>query len=181
MENVDWTATYQIDNTAESPLLHYFAGEELYKLFKNTPPPHTRDKHNYDVAIMAIIARVDPCSTPTISDSDYAKQREEEMIYVIYVCLKELASSWVEDNQSNEVRVQIIQECRCSMVLHLISHQLGVQLADILILARSHNVSNSRSEKIKIGVAKGIAEPSPPRGIRFEETAGIIKDVVHDT
>lgn len=59
--------------------------------------------------------------------------------------LRELASTCTEDDQAKEVRAQVIQGCRDKKLRTLILRQPRIALEDILLLARSHELSDVRA------------------------------------
>ncbi|XP_078520839.1 uncharacterized protein LOC144785863 isoform X1 [Lissotriton helveticus] len=104
-----------------------------------------------------------------------ARQREGESMDQFHTRVRELASSTDED-QPKAIRRQIIQGCRDKTLRGLILRKPGISLEDILILARSHELSNVRATAMEqalhkapiktetIKVERADAVRSRPRG-----------------
>lgn len=144
-----FTATRETDGAVKRSWLLHYAGDEIYKLFAHLP--NTGDHTDYDAAVQALNAHFDPQLNP-----DYecfklrqARQWEGESMDTFHARLRELASTCTEDDQSKEVRAQVIQGFRNKFLRTLILRQPCITLEDILILARSNELSDIRASAME--------------------------------
>ncbi|KAJ1208045.1 hypothetical protein NDU88_003435 [Pleurodeles waltl] len=144
----DFIATREHDEAVKRSLLLLFCGDEIYKLFRHLPS--TGAKAAYNISIIALNAHFDPQLNPDLKKFKIhqARQRERESIDQFYSRLRELASTYTADDQPKEIRAQSIQGCCNKTLRGLIRRQPNISLNDILILARSHNLSPSCATEI---------------------------------
>ncbi|KAJ1101884.1 hypothetical protein NDU88_006948 [Pleurodeles waltl] len=135
-----------------SPLLH-FVGDEIKKLFRHLPNTGAYD--DYETAVRTLNAHFNPQLNPDFESFTLrqARRREGEFINQFYARLWELASTCTEDDQQKEVHAQIIQGCRNKTLRGLILRQPNISLGEILIMARSHDLSAARAAEMDMAMS----------------------------
>ncbi|KAJ1119863.1 hypothetical protein NDU88_008048 [Pleurodeles waltl] len=88
---------------------------------------------------------------------------------MFYARLRKLVSSCTGLNQQEEIRAQIIQGCRSNALRKLILRQQGMSLDDILILARSHELSAVRADAMAAVRGQSMAAASSTRMVQVKE------------
>ncbi|KAJ1115552.1 hypothetical protein NDU88_003775 [Pleurodeles waltl] len=144
-------------------------GDELQELFDSLPD--TGERSDFDAAVTALNRYFDPQL-----NSDYerfklrqAQQTEVESMDMFYARLRKLASSCTGLNQQEEIRAQIIQGCWSNALRKLILRQQGMSLDDILILARSHELSAVRADAMAAVRGQSLAAASSTRAVQVKE------------
>ncbi|XP_078509226.1 uncharacterized protein LOC144769100 [Lissotriton helveticus] len=134
-------------------------GDEIYKLFVHLPNTGLPD--DYNAAVATLNAHFDPQL-----NADYerfklrqARRREGESMDAFHERLLELASKCTDEGQHKEVWAQMIQGCRNKNLWTLILCQPCITLEDILILARSHDLSDARSTAIEDALTQQVEKP----------------------
>ncbi|KAJ1090637.1 hypothetical protein NDU88_003767 [Pleurodeles waltl] len=148
-----FVATREKDGEVKRSLLLHFVGDEIYKLFRHLP--NTGAHANYEAAVRALNAHFDPQLNPDFERFKLrqARQRERESIDQFYACLRELASTCTDDDQQKEVWAQIIQGWRNKTLRGLILRQPNITLEEILIMARSHDLSTARAAEMDMAIS----------------------------
>ncbi|KAJ1087985.1 hypothetical protein NDU88_001144 [Pleurodeles waltl] len=117
--------------------------------------PNTGAHGDYDAAARALNAHFDQQLNPDFERFKLrqAREREGESVDQFYAHLRELASTCTDDDQQKEVWAQIIQGCRNKTLRGLIMRQPNITLDEILVMARSHDLSAARAAEMDMAMS----------------------------
>lgn len=161
--------TRETDGTVKQSLLILYGGAEIYDLFETLP--NTGEEDDYEAAVAALNRHFDPQLNNDFEKFKFKRawQTDTESVDMFYVRLRRLASTCPFTDPRGEIRDQIIVGCRSKLLRKLILRMPGMSLDDILVLARSHELSDARAEEMEAALHTPVATPPQPRQTGIKE------------
>lgn len=155
--------------TVKRSLLIYYGGEEIYDLFETLP--NTGEDDDYEGAVAALNRHFDPQLNYDFEKFKFRRawQTDTESVDMFYARLRRLANTCPFTDQREEIRDQIILGCRSKLLRKLILRQPKMTLDDILVLARSHELSDARAEEMETALHTPVTAPPTIRHVPVKE------------
>lgn len=167
--------TRETDGTVKRSLLIFYGGAEIYDLFETLP--NTGEDDDYEGAVNALNRHFDPQINHDFEKFKFRRawQTDAESVDMFYARLRRLASTCPFTDQRAEIRDQIILGCRSQLLRKLILRTPGMSLDDILVLARSHELSDARAEEMGAALHTPVAAPTPLRqaAVKIEQVEAV--------